>query len=313
MDVTPRPADTTYAGTIAGILPILRDCMALSKARLTTMVLISTLAGYCLGARDQLDWMRLLETLFGTALVAAGASALNQVWERVADGIMRRTRQRPLPQERMRSRRVMWAAIAISVTGLLYLDLRVNGEACLWAAVTLLLYVLLYTPMKQRSPFNTLVGAVAGALPPVIGWAAVAPVPPASVPAESYTVLQPWSLFLLLFVWQLPHFLATAWLYQDDYQRVGMRMWPNVDNGGAATGRLMVVESLLLIPVSILPCLLKLSGMAYGAGAIVCGLALAALSIQFAIKRTDRTARGVFIASIAYLPIVLTLMVADRL
>ncbi|HYG74360.1 MAG TPA: heme o synthase [Planctomycetota bacterium] len=282
-----------------------QDCLAIAKPRLSILVLLSVVAGFVLATPAELDLMRLLHAVLGTALVAIGSGALNQVLERKTDALMERTKNRPLATGRMNPGSVLLFGAASSIAGLLYLAVQTNLDTSLLAAVTLLLYVFVYTPLKAVTPLNTLVGAVPGALPPLIGWAAVAETADLNIKA--------WSLFMILFIWQLPHFLAIAWIYRHDYSRAGLQMWPTVDPDGDVTGRQVVVQSLLLLPLSLLPCVFRLSGPLYLLGAAVLGLAFLAFGINFAVRKTDRAARQLFLASVIYLPLVLGLMMYDRL
>ena len=287
---------------LSGVRSRVHDYKLLTRPRLSTLVLLATLVGFFFGSDDHIDLVLLLETLLGTALVAGGSSALNQVLEVRTDALMERTRNRPLPAGRMSQSEVLYFGVAASVVGLLYLALRVNLNASLWAAVTLAVYVFAYTPLKRLTTFNTLVGAVPGALPPLIGWAA----------ARGSLTQPSFALFALLFVWQLPHFLAIAWIYRADYARAGLVMLPTIDPEGFATGRQIVVHSLSLLPVSLLPLYYHMSGARYLCGALVLGIAFLAVAINFAIKRSDRAARQLFLASVAYLPLLLALMMVDR-
>jgi heme o synthase len=277
------------------------DCMMLVKPRLSALVLLSTAAGFYLGSRGFMDLALLGDVLIGTAVVATGSSMLNQVLERKSDALMERTRNRPLATGRMTSGPVLYAGTLFSIFGLLFLALRVNLDSSLLAAATLGLYVFVYTPMKRMTTLNTLVGAIPGALPPLIGWAAVGELNAAA-----------WALFGILFIWQLPHFLAIAWIYRADYAKAGLMMLPTVDTEGYSTGRQIVVHSMLLLPTSLLPFLFHVSSGIYFIGAAVLGLGFLYFGLNFAFRRTDWAAKQLFLASVIYLPLLLTLMVLTK-
>jgi protoheme IX farnesyltransferase len=278
------------------------DVYALTKLRLSLMVLLATFAGYFMGCSGAIAWGVLFDTLLGTALVAAGSSALNQVIERLSDAKMRRTHNRPVPAGRMSPGAVLLAGAALSISGMLYLAAFVNLNAAVWASVTLGLYVFIYTPLKRVTTLNTLVGALPGALPPLIGWVA----------ARGELSLQAWAVFAVIFVWQLPHFLAIAWIYRADYARAKFVMLPSVDEHGLGTARQVSIHSLMLLPVSMAPFVLHMSGLLYVAGALLLGLAFLAYGLNFAIKRTDDAARQLFLSSVFYLPLLLALMMVDK-
>ncbi len=274
----------------------------LFKARLTFLVLVTTLVGFYLGSPGAVDYARLLHTILGTALVAAGASALNQLWEREHDARMRRTRERPLPSGRMRPATVLVIGCGAAATGLLYLGLAVNLTTCLLGAASLGTYVLVYTPLKRLTWLNTAVGAVPGGLPPLMGWTA----------ARGQLTHEGWALFGILALWQLPHFMAIAWIYRDEYARAGFKMLSVVDPGGRRTGRQAVVQTLGLLPVSLSPFALNLAGPVYFAGALVLGLAFFYYALQFARQLTVPRARQLFYVSILYLPLLLGVMMLDK-
>lgn len=274
----------------------------LIKARLTFLVLLTTLVGFYLGARGPVDYWLMLHTILGTGLLAAGASALNQWFEREHDGRMRRTEQRPLPSGRMRPNTVLLLGAAASAGGLIYLAGRVNALTAMLGAVTLASYVFVYTPLKRITSLNTAIGAIPGALPPLMGWTAV----------RGEITLEGWALFAILFFWQLPHFLAIAWLYRDEYARAGFVMLPVLDPKGERTGRQAVSHTLGLLPVSFAPFLFQLVGPVYLAGAMILGLGFLWCAIQFSRQLTLDRARQLFYASILYLPLLLGLMVATK-
>jgi heme o synthase len=279
------------------------DFFALTKPRLNLLVLLTTVAGLYLAAPQGVAPLLLLHTIVGTALVAGGASALNQVWERETDGLMARTRTRPVPGGRLQPAESTRFGILLSMIGLAQLALGVNAVAAAVAAVTLASYVFLYTPLKRRTWLSTLIGAFPGALPPLIGWAAATD----SISAAGVT------LFAIVFLWQIPHFLAIAWLYREDYARAGLPLLPVVEPDGRSTGRQALLYAAALVPVSITPALAGLAGPVYVVSALVLGAALLALSARFALERSQVAARQLFFASITYLPLLWSVLVADRL
>jgi protoheme IX farnesyltransferase len=280
----------------------LTDLLELTKPRITTMVAVTTAAGFLMASPGGLDFGLLLHALFGTCLVAAGAAALNHVVERDVDARMRRTAQRPLPSGRLDPDLGLLWAVLLAVTGVAWLALAVNLLTSLLGALTLAAYVFVYTPMKRLSSLATIVGAVPGAVPPMMGWTA------------ARDVLEPgaWVLFAILFLWQLPHFLAIAWMYRVDYERGGMPMLPVIDPGGARTGRQAILYAAALVPVSLLPTPLGLTGGLYFAGALVLSLAFLAASYSFRLQRTNVAARKLLLVSVFYLPAILAVMLLDR-
>jgi protoheme IX farnesyltransferase len=281
------------------LLPLLLE---LGKIRLSLLVVVTTAVGFALGSGADLAWTRLLWTVVGTLLAAVGANALNQWWEVARDARMERTRSRPLPARRLAPGVALAFGVLAGLGGPLILATRVNAGAAQLALATLLIYVLAYTPLKVRTPLNTLVGAVVGALPPVLGWVAVrGQVDPAT-----------WVLAGLLFVWQIPHFLALAWLYREDYARGGFRMLPVLDPAGNLTGCVVVVYLLALVPLSLLLTVLGTTGPVYAAGAVVLGTVFLGLGVLLERRRTRAAARRLFLASVIYLPLLLALMVIDR-
>jgi heme o synthase len=275
----------------------------LFKARLTLLVLLTTLVGFYVGSRGEVDYVLMLHTVLGTALVASGASALNQVWERGHDALMRRTADRPLPSGRMQSGTALKIGCCTGVIGLLYLSLAVNPVAAAVAACSLLLYVLVYTPLKRVTWLNTMVGAFPGGLPPLIGWAA----------ARGELGAGGWALFAIQALWQLPHFMAIAWIYRDEYARAGFQMLSVIDPDGRRTGRQAVIQTALLLAVSMLPFALKLAGPIYLCGAALLGVWFFWLALQFARFLTVARARHLFFFSLIHLPLLLTLLVLDKI
>jgi protoheme IX farnesyltransferase len=282
----------------AGFGSITRDYLELSKSRIVMMVLITTAAGY-LFAAQHIDWALLLNTLAGTALVAAGTNALNQYVEREHDGRMRRTRLRPLPDGRISPRAALLFSIAIAVIGTVYLGLSVNWLTAALGAFTLTSYIFVYTPLKRVSTICTLIGAIPGAIPPLMGWTA----------ATGALGAGGWIIFAILFFWQLPHFMAISWMYRDDYARGGFAMLAVRDPDGQATARQAVLYSFALLAASVLPPLFGLSTFIYLAGALAAGAALTVASFAFLASRTPARARRLFMASNIYLIVMMTLLV----
>ncbi|HEX4601489.1 MAG TPA: heme o synthase [Gemmatimonadales bacterium] len=276
--------------------------LELTKPRITQLVLLTAAAGFYLGSGAGVDVGLLVRTLVGVALVAAGTNAFNQVRERDVDAQMPRTRGRPLPSGRVSLRAAAVFAGTISLAGVVYLALAVNLLTAGLAALTLASYVLLYTPLKRRTTLNTLIGAVPGALPIVGGWTAAGG---ALGPAVA-------ALFGILFLWQLPHFLALAWIYREDYRRAGLAMLSVDDPDGRHTGQMVLLYAVALVPVSLFPTLLGVTGALYFFGALALGLGYAGVSIALLRAVTTSRAWRVFLVSIVYLPALLTLMVLDK-
>ncbi|MDP2998930.1 MAG: heme o synthase [Bryobacterales bacterium] len=280
----------------------MKDYLALTKPRVIWLILMSTGIGYWFGLRGVLDGLVLLHAVSGTGLLAAGTFTLNQWYEREADAKMRRTRLRPLPAGRIRPARAFWFGVALAALGFVQLWLGANLLAALLGLFTLLSYLLAYTPLKQRSRHSTTVGAVPGAMPPLIGYAA----------ASGTLTAEAWVLFAILFLWQFPHFYSIAWMYRDDYARAGIRMLPVVEPDGESTARQIVLASLLLIPVSLLPGLMSMTGRVYLGGALLLGAGFLHYGLRVARERTISRARGVLLASVFYLPLLYCLMLVDR-
>jgi protoheme IX farnesyltransferase len=278
------------------------DFVMLAKPRLNLLVVASALAGYVMAGGDLSNAVVVVCTVLGTALVAGGASAFNQVIERVPDSLMRRTRLRPVPDGRLQPFESLVFATALAIAGLTLLGTAVNVLSAIVALVTLGTYALVYTPLKRRSSFATVIGAIPGALPPVIGWAA----------ARGALSQGAWVLFAIVFLWQLPHFLAIAWIYRDDYARAGFLMLPVIEPDGRSTARQAVFYCAALLPVSLAPTLLGLANTFYFAAALVLGLLFLALTLKFARTRASSDARRLFFASIIYLPLIWILMIAGR-
>ena len=278
------------------------DWVELTKPRITALVTFTALVGFVSGVGGTIALSALTAALVGTALVAAGAAVFNQVLERDTDARMLRTRLRPLPAGRVRPADAAAFGSALTAAGLLLLLWRSGSLAAGVALTTWSIYLFLYTPLKRRSPLATLVGAVPGALPPVIGWAA------ARQSLEGGAFL----LFAILFLWQVPHFLAIAWLYRDDYARAGLPMLPVLDRDGSFTGRQAAIHSLALLLVSLTPGAAGLGSPVYLAGAFVLGVVFTLFALRLATARDDAAARSLFLASVLYLPALLSLLLAAR-
>jgi protoheme IX farnesyltransferase len=278
------------------------DVLVLVKARLSFLVLITTLVGFLLGWKGPFDWVLLTATLLGTALCAAGSSALNQWWERDIDAQMKRTMDRPLPARRMRPVDGLLFGLFFSTTGLAILALFTNWDAAFLAFATIAIYILVYTPMKRISSLNTLVGAVPGALPPLIGWMA----------ARGNYDLEGCLLFGILWFWQMPHFLAIAWMYKDDYAQGGFVMLTANDPECATTSRQALLYSICLLLVTLVPGVLGFNSPVYFFGALVLGLVFSGFALVFIRRRDRHAARNLFFASIVYLPVLLGLLVATK-
>lgn len=293
--------------TTAGPTPIalgrarLADYLELTKPRVAVLVLFTVAIGALLASHGFPDLMGLLHTLIATALVASGASALNQLLERDVDSRMHRTENRPLPAGRLQPMEVFIFGLALGIAGLGYMIAVGQHAAAGVAGLTFFSYVFLYTPLKQKTTLNTLVGAVPGALPPVIGWTGVT----GSVGPETLV------LFVILFLWQVPHFLAIAWIYREDYARAGLRMLPVVDRQGTLTGRHMVIYCLALIPASLTPGVLGVAGPLYLGGALILGMGFLWSTLLFTQTHSQVQARKVLRASLLYLPALLALLILD--
>ena len=278
------------------------DYVALTKPRLNLLVVLTSAAGYYLGSVASPDLVKMAQAVLGTALVAGGSAVLNQVYERDTDARMRRTRLRPLPDQRIAPQEAAVFGGVMSLAGLAVLAYATNWVAAALALATLVIYLAVYTPMKRTSTLSTLVGAVPGALPAVIGWSA----------SRGDIAMGGWTLFAIVFLWQIPHFMAIAWMYRDDYRSAGFPMLPVVEPDGRRTGQQALLYSAALLPVSIWPTVIGLAGWVYFGLALVLGVGLVVLSSAFARSRTDRSARTLFLASIIYLPLIWAAMVLDH-
>jgi len=280
----------------------MKDYIALTKPRITWLILMSTGVGYFFGARS---WhlLTLFHTILGTGLIASGTAALNQWYEREADAKMKRTQARPLPAGRLDARKALAFAILISLAGFVELWFGANPLAALLGLFTLLCYLFVYTPLKQRSPHSTTIGSIPGAMPPLIGFAA----------ASGTLTWQAWVLFAILFLWQFPHFYAIAWMYREDYERAGIRMLPVVEPDGESTARQMFWTALALLLLSLIPRWTGMAGNLYVAGAVVLGLGYLFAAMRVMQDRSRAKARAVLLASVLYLPLLYGLMLVDRM
>lgn len=277
--------------------------VVLMKPDVTFLVVITTVAGFYLGSTGPLDWARLLNTVLGTMLVAGGAASLNQYIEREMDARMRRTAARPLPSGLLLPREVLRFGVGATILGAAWLAVGASALACLVALATSALYLGLYTPLKTRTTLSTAVGAIPGALPPVIGWAA----------AHGSLSLGGWVLFGILFFWQFPHFMAIAWIYREDYARAGIRMLPTVDPKGDATFRQIICTSAILVWVSALPSVVGMAGIPYFFGALALGMVLLQVGLWANRSRTNARAKWLMHATVAHIPLLLLWMILDKL
>jgi protoheme IX farnesyltransferase len=277
--------------------------VVLTKPDVTFLVVITTVAGFYLGSTGPLDWPLLLNTLFATMLVGGGTAALNQYIERDMDAVMRRTASRPLPTGLLQPREALLFGVITIVVGASWLALAANLLAATVALATSILYLGVYTPLKTRTTFATVVGAIPGALPPLIGWAA----------AHGSLSIGAWVLFAIIFFWQFPHFMAIAWMYRDDYARAGIRMLPVVDPSGDATFRQIICTSAILVWVSALPSVLGMAGIHYFFGALVLGMLLLQVGLWANRTRTNARAKWLMHATVAHVPLLLVWMILDKL
>jgi heme o synthase len=292
----------TVAITGAGALRRLADLFELTKPRIVFMVLVTTFVGFYVGSEKIPDYLRLLQTLLGTALAAGGTLALNQFFERDTDAMMERTRHRPLPDGRVQPLEAFWFGAASTTAGLIYLALAVNIVSAWVTALVTFSYLFFYTPLKRRSSLCMLVGAVPGALPPVIGWVA----------ARGSLQIDAWVLFAIMFLWQVPHTLAIARLYRDDFAKAGIQFLPVIEPDGASTNRQVISHSAALLAVSLLPTLLGFAGAIYFVAAFVLGIGFLTSGIGLAMESTTHGARRLLFASLIYLPVLLLMMALDR-
>ena len=296
---SPLPLESPAASLV---LPRMFAYLELTKPRVNLLVTLTAAAGFYMGSRGSVDLIALLQTVIGTGLIAAGSAALNQYMERGLDARMTRTAGRPLPSGRLTPAAALIFGLVLTILGAIYLAAFVNFLSSGLGLLTSFLYLLIYTPLKTRTPLCTAVGAVPGAIPPLIGWAA----------AANNLDLGAAGLFLILLLWQFPHFLAISWAYRRDYREGGFSMLSSVDPEGARTAWRILVYSAFLILVSFLPAVLSISGDLYLTGAALLGISLLAYGIQAARVRSRSAARQLSLATVVYLPVLLLLMVADK-
>lgn len=274
----------------------------LTKPRITFLIVLTSAAGFALATKGRIDYLALASAMLGIALLSSGIATLNQYIERDLDGLMRRTADRPLPSGKLSAWEALLFGVGLTVLAEFYLAVLVNPLTALVGLTVIAGYLFGYTPLKTKTSLSTLVGAFPGAVPPLIGWTA----------ATGQLSLEAWVLFAILFLWQFPHFLAIAWMYREDYARAGILMLPVVEPEGRITGQQIVVYTLMLLPVSLLPTVLGISGKLYLAGAIILGLLFLCSSIRAAFSQSRQEARRLLLASVVYLPLLFLLMVLDR-
>jgi protoheme IX farnesyltransferase len=274
----------------------------LTKPRITFLLLLTAAAGFCLGSPSRIDFARLAHTMVGLGLLASGVATLNQYWERGLDRVMARTESRPLPTGRVTPTEALVFGILLVLGAELYLALLVNPLSAALGVFVIVGYVLMYTPLKTRSSLATVVGAFPGAMPPFIGWAA----------ANNQLSLGAWVLFAIIFLWQFPHFLAIATLYREDYRKAGILMLPAIESNGRMTGRQILIYTMLLLPTSLVPTLIGLTGKVYFFGAMVLGVFFLYFAIRAAFENSKPSARRLLLASVIYLPLLFILMVSNQ-
>lgn len=299
MSITTQALELSLTGGYRRAL----DFLELTKPRVALMVLVTTFVGFYLGAGPAAGYFRLMETLIGTALAAGGTLALNQFLERQADALMERTRRRPLPDGRIQPGEALLFGVLLTAAGLLVLTLAVNALSALVTASIVATYLFIYTPLKQRSSLCGIIGAVPGALPPLIGWAA----------ASDGLALEGWLLFAIMFLWQIPHTLAIARLWRDDFAKAGIKFLPVIESDGWTTGRQVITYTLALLAVSLLPTLVGLAGSIYFLVALILGSGFLVCGVRLAVDQSMAAARRLLLASLIYLPVLLVAMALDRL
>jgi len=274
----------------------------LTKPRITFLVVLTAAAGFCMGSAAGIDYLKLLNMSLGIALLSSGLSTLNQYFERDLDRLMRRTQARPLPTGKLLPIEAVIFGLVLSVIATAYLALLINPLSALLGVATFASYLFVYTPLKTRTTLSTVLGAFPGAMPPLIGWVA----------ATGSVTLEAWILFAILFLWQFPHFLAIAWMYREDYARAGIKMLPVVEPEGRVTGQQIITYTVMLVPVSLLPSVIGISGSIYMVGALLLGIGFLYFSAKAALVRTAWQARQLLLASVIYLPLLFGLMVLKK-
>jgi protoheme IX farnesyltransferase len=276
--------------------------LELTKPRITFLIVLTSAAGFALASGNRIDYVGMLRAMLGIALLSSGIATINQYMERDLDALMRRTANRPLPSGKLLPWEALAFGVSLIVLAQVYLAVLVNPLTALLGLTVIAGYLFGYTPLKTRTSLSTMVGAFPGAVPPLIGWAA----------ARGTIGLEAWVLFAILFLWQFPHFLAIAWMYREDYSRAGILMLPVVEPDGRVTAQQIVVYTVLLLPVSLIPAVLGISGRVYFYGAIVLGLLFLYSSVRAALSKSRQEARRLLLASVIYLPLLFILMVLDR-
>lgn len=276
--------------------------LELTKPRITSLIVLTSAAGFVLGSRAAVNYVTLAHAMVGIALLSSGIGTLNQFMERDLDGLMRRTADRPLPSRRLFPFEALWFGVALTASAEVYLALFVNVLTALLGLTVIAGYLFVYTPLKTRTSLSTAIGAFPGAMPPLMGWTA----------ARGEIDTGAWVLFAILFLWQFPHFLAIAWMYREDYGRAGIRMLPVVEPDGRVTGQQIIAYALMLVPVSLLPAFLGISGKVYLVVALVLGLLFLASSVRAALSKSNKDARQLLLASVLYLPLLFGVMVLNR-
>ncbi|HWT03720.1 MAG TPA: heme o synthase [Pyrinomonadaceae bacterium] len=274
----------------------------LTKPRITFLIVLTAAAGFCLGARGGVDYVRFAHAMLGIALLSSGIATLNQYMERDLDALMRRTMTRPLPSGKLNASEALLFGAGLTLLAEVYLAVLVNPLTALFGLAVVAGYLFMYTPLKTRTTLSTVVGAFPGAMPPLMGWTA----------ASNEVTAGAWVLFSILFLWQFPHFLAIAWMYREDYGRAGIRMLPVVEPEGRVTGQQIVAYTLMLVPVSLLPTVLGISGRVYLYGAVALGLLFLFSSVSAALSKSRQQARRLLLASVLYLPLLFGLMVLNQ-
>ena len=296
----------TSIGVLERVRLPLRDRVAayieLTKPRITFLIVLTAAAGYGLASRGTVDYKSLISAMFGIALLSSGIATLNQYIERDLDALMRRTADRPLPSGKLLPWEALFFGSALTILAETYLAIMVNPLSALLGLIVIAGYLFGYTPLKTRTSLSTLVGAFPGAVPPLIGWTA----------ARGEVSVEGWVLFAILFLWQFPHFLSIAWMYREDYARAGILMLPVVEPDGRVTGQQIIAYSLMLLPVSLLPALLGVTGRIYLFGAAILGLLFLYSGVRAAFSKSRQEARRLLLASVLYLPALFILMVLDK-
>ncbi len=274
----------------------------LTKPRITSLIVLTAAAGFCLGSPGPLNYVLLLHAMIGIALLSSGIGTLNQFIERDLDRLMRRTAERPLPSKRLLPAEALWFGVLLTAGGEVYLTAFVNTLSAVLGLTVIAGYLFLYTPLKTRTSLSTAIGAFPGAMPPFIGWVA----------ARGQVDLGAWVLFAILFLWQFPHFLAIAWMYREDYGRAGILMLPVVEPDGRVTGQQIIAYTLMLLPISLLPTVIGISGRIYFVAALVLGLLFLLSAVRAALSKSNQHARQLLLASVLYLPLLFGVMVLNR-